>query len=119
MRLSLAAWALALAAFLNVPAFAQQTTGTVLGRVLDAQGSAIPGASVTARNGSTGFVRSVVSDTEGAYRLNALPVGEFGISVELAGFSTIDRKGIVVNVGQTITLDFSLKVASEIGRAHV
>ncbi|MEO8678270.1 MAG: TonB-dependent receptor [Vicinamibacterales bacterium] len=112
MRLLLAAWALALVAFLSVPVFAQQTTGTVLGRVLDAQGAAIPGASVTARSESTGFVRTVVSDTEGAYRLNALPVGEFTINVELAGFSSIDRKGIVVNVGQTITLDFSLKVAS-------
>jgi hypothetical protein len=112
MKLSLAAWALACVALLNVPAFAQQTTGTVLGRVLDAQGAAIPGASVTARNEATGYVRSVVSDTEGAYRLSALPVGQFAITVELAGFSSIDRQGIVVNVGQTITLDFALKVAS-------
>ena len=112
MRLSLAAWTLALAALVNVPAFAQQTTGTILGRVLDAQGAAIPGATVTARSESTGFVRTVVSDTEGVYRLSALPVGELAINVELAGFSSIDRKGVVVNVGQTLTLDFSLKVAN-------
>ena len=89
-------------ALVGVDAFAQQTTGTVLGRVLDAQGGAIPGATVTATSPSTGFSRTVVSDTEGAYRLSALPVGQFDINVELSGFSSVDRKGVVVNVGQTL-----------------
>ena len=114
MRLRFAAIAIAIASLTlcSVNAFAQQTTGTILGRVLDAQGASIPGASITARNEATGFSRTVVTDSEGAYRLQALPVGQFDIVVELAGFSSIDRKGIIVNVGQQITLDFALKVAS-------
>ncbi len=112
MKLRFTAWALVWMALLGVNAFAQQTTGTVLGRILDGQGAAIPGASVTATSPSTGFSRTVVSDTEGAYRLSALPVGQFDITVELSGFSSVDRKGVVVNVGQTLTLDFALKVAS-------
>ncbi|MBL8138714.1 MAG: carboxypeptidase regulatory-like domain-containing protein, partial [Acidobacteria bacterium] len=91
---------------------AQQTTGTVIGRVLDDQGAAIPGATITVTSPSTGFTRSDVSDAEGVYRLRALPVGTFDIAVELAGFASVDRKGVVVNVGQTITLDFTLKVAA-------
>lgn len=91
---------------------AQQTTGTVIGRVLDDQGAAIPGATITVTSPSTGFTRSDVSDAEGVYRLRALPVGNFDIAVELAGFASVDRKGVVVNVGQTITLDFTLKVAA-------
>ena len=51
------------------PAFAQQTTGTIAGRVLDEQKAAVPGATVTARNDSTGFTRSEVSDAEGLYRI--------------------------------------------------
>ena len=82
---------------------AQQTTGTVIGRVLDDQGAAIPGATITVTSPSTGFTRSDVSDAEGVYRLRALPVGTFDIAVELAGFASVDRKGVVVNVGQTIT----------------
>jgi hypothetical protein len=97
---------------LSAHAFAQQTTGTVTGRVLDAQGAAIPGATVIAKSASTGFVREVVSDTEGVYRLSALPVGQFDLLVELAGFSTVERKALTINVGQTITLDFAMKVAS-------
>ncbi len=91
---------------------AQQTTGTVIGRVLDDQGAAIPGATITVTSPSTGFTRSDVSDAEGVYRLRALPVGNFDIAVELSGFASVDRKGVVVNVGQTITLDFTLKVAA-------
>ena len=77
----LAAWLLSFAV-LSMPAIAQQTTGTILGRVLDAQGAAIPGATVTATSPATGFVRTVVSDTEGSYRLSALPVGQFDLTVE-------------------------------------
>ena len=91
---------------------AQPTTGTVLGKIADEQGAVIPGATVSATNPATGFNRTAVSDAEGIYRLNALPVGTYDLTVELAGFSGVERKGFVVNVGQTITLDFSLKVAT-------
>ena len=112
MKRWLASWVFACVALLGVNAFAQQTNGTILGRVLDGQGAAVPGASVTAKNPSTGFTRTVVSDAEGTYRLNALPVGNYEIAVELSGFSSIDRKGLVVNVGQTLTVDFEMKVAN-------
>jgi hypothetical protein len=50
-------------------ATAQQATGAIAGRVLDPQGSAVPGATVTARNPQTGFVRAEASDRAGMYRL--------------------------------------------------
>jgi hypothetical protein len=90
---------------------AQQTTGTIAGRVLDPQGSAIPGATVTATNTQTGFSRTTVSDNEGLYRLAALPVGTYDAKVELQGFSTIEQKGLQVSVGQTVDANFDLKVA--------
>ncbi|HEX7138158.1 MAG TPA: TonB-dependent receptor, partial [Vicinamibacterales bacterium] len=93
------------------PAFAQQTAGNLTGRVLDPQGAAIPGVTVTAKSTSTGFTRSEQSDSEGVYRLNALPVGLYEITAELQGFTTVSRKDIAVNVAQTLTIDFSLKVA--------
>ena len=105
--------AIALCSFVFVSAaLAQQTTGTVIGRILDAQGGALPGATVTATSPTTGFNRAVVSDAEGVYRLSALPVGRYDMTVELSGFTSVDQKGIIVNVGQTITLDFDLKLAS-------
>jgi outer membrane receptor protein involved in Fe transport len=92
-------------------ALAQQTAGNVGGRIVDQQNSAVPGAAVTARNAQTGFSRSAVSDAEGLYRLSALPIGTYDLEVVLQGFTTMQRKGIIVNVGQTIDVDFTLQVA--------
>src|SRR5213593_3588461 len=93
-------------------ALAQQTTGNVTGRVLDQQGSGVPGATVTAKSASTGFTRTEVSDAEGVYRLTALPVGLYDVTTELAGFTTVAKKDIAVDVSTTMTIDFSLRVAS-------
>jgi hypothetical protein len=95
----------------SVPALAQQTAGNITGRVVDAQGAAVPGVTVTAKSGDTGFVRTDVSDSEGIYRLNSLPVGQYDISAELSGFQTYARKGITVNVAQTTDLNLELKLA--------
>src|SRR4051794_27654209 len=92
-------------------AFAQQTTGIVTGRVLDQQGAAIPGVTVTAKSTTTGFTRTEVSDGEGVYRLSALPVGTYDVTIELQGFKTVSKKAIDVNVAQTQAVDFPLKVA--------
>ena len=100
----------ALLAF-SAPARAQQTTGTIAGRLTDAQGAAVPGVTVTGRNVSTGFLRTGVTDGEGVYRLSALPVGTYDVTAELQGFAKIENKGIVLNVGQTLDVDMILKLA--------
>ena len=91
--------------------FAQQTSGNITGRVLDQQGAAMPGVTITAKNPATGFTRSEVSDAEGLFRIAAVPVGIYEVNAELQGFQTISKKDIEVNVAQTVTADFSLKVA--------
>jgi outer membrane receptor protein involved in Fe transport len=98
--------------FSCVAALAQQTTGTVTGRVIDQQGSAVPGATVTAKSATTGFTRSEVSDSEGVYRLSALPVGIYDVTAELQGFTTVSKKAVEVNIAQTQAVDFALKVAA-------
>jgi hypothetical protein len=107
-----AALLLALSALISTSAFAQQTTGNITGRVLDTQGAAVPGATVTARQPTTGFTRTVTTDEEGVYRLQALNVGVYDIVTELSGFSTVEQKEIVINVGQTLSIDFELRVAA-------
>jgi len=110
-RMTYAALAL-VALVLSAPAFAQQTTGNISGRITDDQNAAVPGVTVTARNAETGFVRTGVSDGEGIYRLTALPVGSYDITAELQGFTKIESKGIVLNVGQTLDIPVTLKVAA-------
>ena len=111
-RLFTAACAVLALALAAPPAEAQQTTGTITGRVLDDQGAAVPGVTVNGKNTETGFTRTDVSDAEGIYRLTALPVGTYDITAELQGFSRFDGRGIVLNVGQTLDVNIPMKVAS-------
>ena len=92
-------------------AYGQQTAGNIDGRIVDQQSAPVPGATVTASNGQTGFSRSAVSDSEGLYRLSALPIGTYDLKVDLSGFSGLERKNLTVSVGQTLTIDVTLQVA--------
>jgi hypothetical protein len=95
--------------FAAFPAQAQMTTGTVVGRVIDQQGAAVPGVVVQAVSPDTGFVREATSDEEGTYRLAALPVGTYDVTAELPGFRKFSRS-MTVNIAQTIPLDIVLGV---------
>jgi hypothetical protein len=110
-RIIVAMIAVSTFALMATSAAAQQTTGNIQGRITDAQKAAVPGVTVTAKSASTGFTRSEVSDSEGVYRLNALPVGTYDVHAELAGFSPYDAKNIVVNVSSTVDLNVDLKLA--------
>ena len=93
------------------PSAAQQTTGNIQGRVVDAQKAAVPGVTVTAKSPTTGFTRTEVTDAEGVYRLNALPVGTYDLRAELAGFTPYDFKGVIVNISTAVDVNIDLKVA--------
>jgi len=93
------------------PALAQQTTGTIAGRVVDEQDIGIAGAMVTARSSATGFTREATSDDNGVYHLAALPVGTYDVTAERAGLTRFERDGIVVNIARTTDLGIILRVA--------
>src|SRR5580765_1246544 len=93
-------------------AFAQQSSGNITGRVLDPQGSGIAGATVTATNPETGFVRTETSDNAGTYRLAGLPVAVYEVRVETPGFATMLQKEVEVSVAQTLKIDFKLRIAN-------
>ncbi|HXG69704.1 MAG TPA: carboxypeptidase-like regulatory domain-containing protein, partial [Gemmatimonadaceae bacterium] len=62
MKRTILAALVLLCAFGVSTATAQQTTGNITGRIIDAQGASVPGVTVTAKNNQTGFVRSEPSD---------------------------------------------------------
>ncbi len=97
---------------LSAPVLAQQTTGTVTGRITDAQQAAVPGVTVTATNTATGFSRSDVTTSEGLYRIAALPVGTYDIKAELQGFKATEHKGVAIVVASSIELPLTLEVGS-------
>lgn len=108
----LAAFAV-LAGLLCVPsvALAQMTRGGVNGTVRDASGAVVPGATVTVVNVATNQPRDTVTDAEGFYRLPALEPGDYLVRVELAGFQTVEMRGVRVLPATEATVNIELKVA--------
>src|SRR6185503_21078413 len=85
-------------------------SGTITGTVTDPAGSVVPAASITIHNSDTGADRALATNDAGIYTAAFLQPGHYDIRVEKTGFSTIERNGITLEVGRTLTLDFSLVV---------
>ena len=88
-------------------ASAQTQTGTVLGKVMDQQGAVLPGVTVTL-TGPRG-VQTAVSDGEGNYRFVGVQPASYALKAELSGF-TPQEDTVVITMGRTLSVDFSLKV---------
>jgi len=88
--------------------WAQETTGSVNGRVTDAQGLAVPGATVTL-TGPQG-TKSVVTDADGRYSAPLLVPGTYTVRAELQGFKAVQQQGVVVQLGQNIELPLKMQV---------
>ena len=89
---------------------AQANTGEISGIVRDAQGGLLPGAAVLAEHFESGTKVERVADAQGRYFLPSLRVGAYRITVQLSGFQRSVRDGVVVQLGQLQTLDFTLAV---------
>ena len=89
---------------------AQETTGRIQGRVADAQGLAVPGATVTA-TGPQGS-RSAVADAEGRFTVPFLTPGVYVVRAELQGFKAFEQKGITVSLGQTVDVPVKMEVGA-------
>jgi hypothetical protein len=87
----------------------QALNGQIEGIVKDANGSAVPGASITIRNIETGAERAVTSGGDGVYRAPLLPLGTYRITVEAPNFKKLIRDGITLTAGQTATIDLGLE----------
>lgn len=92
--------------------FGQGTTGSISGMVKDQTGALVAGATVKATNPATGFARTDTSTQAGAYMLNALPPGNYQLTVTAKGFAKIEQR-FDVTVASKSTLDFTLQVGSE------
>ena len=95
----------------TAPAMAQ-SVGSISGTVMDDSKAGVPGAVVTVRNEGTSAVREVVTDGEGRYAVPLLPIGTYTVSASMSGFQTQERSKVVLEVQQSLTLDFVLQISS-------
>ena len=98
---------MALASALDLTA--QEARGTIQGRVVDASGGAMPGATVEVLNVATGVVTPTTTNDEGSYRVPFLIPGNYTVTVTLAGFSKFVSDNIEVHVADLLTVDATLE----------
>jgi len=88
------------------------STGTIQGRVSDAQGAVLPGVTVTATSPALIQPQTTVTSETGNYRFPAVPPGTYSVSYELAGFNTLKRDGISITLGFTAQVNVELALAT-------
>ncbi|HXT23057.1 MAG TPA: carboxypeptidase regulatory-like domain-containing protein, partial [Thermoanaerobaculia bacterium] len=92
-------------------AYAQLQTGNLYGTVVDEQGAALPGVTVTLTG--QGATQVQVTNAQGQFRFLGLPPGSVGIKAELEGFSTIEYPNINISVGRNTEIEVTLSSAVE------
>ena len=99
--------------FLSAPTtvFTQTNFATLSGTVLDQQQKAVPGCTVKLTSGSTRASRQAVTNELGAFQLTGLAPGNYELFVQAQGFATVSQN-LTLEVGQSMTLDLNLKIAS-------
>src|SRR5438552_18173126 len=94
------------------PALAQSqaANGAIEGTVVDASGGVLPGVTVTITNVETGAERSVITNENGLYRAQLLPLGTYRVVAELPGFKKYEESNIKLGAGQTAVVNATLSV---------
>jgi hypothetical protein len=99
--------------------WAQTTSTSIIGTVTDPSGAAIQGAKVTALQVRTGIQREDVTSGTGDFTFPLLDVGEYTVTVEVAGFKTATRAGINLQINEKVRADFTLQVGQVTERVEV
>ena len=86
-------------------------TGSIRGIVSDQDGQPLPGVSVTVTSPSLIGKQTTLTNEEGVFRVPSLPPGEYEVKLELSGFKTLIRRGIIIRVGMTVELNFQMEQA--------
>ncbi len=98
--------------FGSLAASAQATNASFTGLVREAGGETLIGATVTITNTSTGFTTGTLTNTEGEYAIQQVPLGgPYELTVSYVGYGLTRRSGYTVNQGNTVRVDFEIAAA--------
>ncbi len=88
------------------------TTTALVGTVTDSSGNTAPGAKVTAVNTGTHDTYTAITTEQGYYNIQFIAIGDYNLTVELAGFQASKVTGIHVDINQVVRTDVALKVGN-------
>lgn len=89
-------------------AYGQTVSGTLRGTVRDANGAAIPNATVTVRSTETGLERTVVSSGDGNFNIPFLPIGNYVVESTRTDFNRVIQENVAIRLNETAILNIRL-----------
>lgn len=93
----------------SVPAWAQDIHGSIAGTITDGTGAVIPGATITVVNNGTGVgIYHVRTNDSGIFRVPAVPVGRYDVTVSAKGFKAKKIENVIIQVDQRVRVDATL-----------
>ncbi|MBN9657056.1 MAG: TonB-dependent receptor [Acidobacteria bacterium] len=101
-----------LGAVIAAAAFGQAAAinGQISGTVTDPSGAPVAAAHVEVVNGGTGYRQTATTSSSGLFQALLLPLGEYSVTVEAAGFTPYRRTGVVLTAGSVATIDVALQL---------
>jgi hypothetical protein len=87
-----------------------QAEASIAGTVTDASGAAVPNSTVTIRNIENGYVRKVVTNSDGRYDAPSLPLGRYDVVAEKPGFKAESKTGLTLVVGEQAVMNLELQL---------
>ena len=96
-----------------------QVTAQIAGTISDSQNAVVVGASVVVTSEETGIARTAITNALGSYTVPFLQPGSYKVDVSAPGFRSASRGSIHLQVAQTATIDFNLKIGSNVETVQV
>lgn len=91
-------------------AYGQATNATIKGKVTEGNGEPLMGATVIVKNNATGFTSGTITNEDGSYKLQQLPLGgPYTVIAKYLGFEDSNKIGYTLNLSDALTIDFNME----------
>ncbi len=97
---------------LSTVSSAQNATGRIFGTVYDPQGAVIPAVQISVTNTATQDTRTATTNSEGYFQVLSLPIGNYKVKAEYAGFRTVISAEQKLLINQALRIDFKMEVGA-------
>jgi hypothetical protein len=104
---------LLLAMVASSTSFAQDATGRIFGTVYDEQGAVIPDVQISVTSTATQVTRTVTTNKDGYFQALALPIGNYKVTAEHAGFRKVNSAEQTLLINQALRIDIKMPVGAE------
>lgn len=98
---------------------AQDPVGILEGQVRDPANANISGAEVTIRNLQTSYTVRQQTTPDGSFRFSSVPVGEYALRIENAGFAVLSAESVRVDIGRVVRLSLRMEIATQRSEVNV